>query len=75
MDSLNNGNRVMTIREVSDFLKIPLSTVYLLVKGGRLPGVKLGRHWRFMESDIVDFIHAGSLKSQVSGLPIEGGAV
>ena len=50
-------NKVMTIKEVSDFLRIPLSTVYLLAKTGKLRGGKFGRHWRFDEQDILDYLH------------------
>lgn len=50
-----NGKRVMTIPEVSAFLRIPLSTVYLLAKKGKLKGGKFGRHWRFLEEDILSY--------------------
>ena len=52
-----DGHRILTIQEVSQFLRIPLSTIYLLAKKGQLPGIKLGRHWRFLESDILDYFH------------------
>ena len=38
---------VMTIDELSAYLKIPKSTLYKLAQEGRLPGQKVGRHWRF----------------------------
>ena len=38
---------VMTIDELSVYLKIPKSTLYKLAQEGRLPGQKVGRHWRF----------------------------
>ena len=38
---------VMTVTEVSDFLKISESTVYRLAKGGKLPARKVGGVWRF----------------------------
>ena len=47
----------MTIQEVSAFLRLPLSTVYLLAKTGRLKGGKFGKHWRFDEQDIMDYLH------------------
>ena len=54
-----SGNRIMSIKEVSDFLKIPLSTIYILAKQGKLKGAKFGRHWRFLEQDIIAYIHGG----------------
>lgn len=38
---------VMTLNEVADCLRIPRSTVYKLVREGRIPGQKVGRQWRF----------------------------
>ena len=55
-------NKVMTIKEVSEFLRIPLSTIYALAKQGKIKGAKFGRQWRFLEQDIVDYLHGkGSL--------------
>ena len=38
---------VLTIEELSFYLKIPKSTLYKLVREGRVPSQKVGRHWRF----------------------------
>ena len=38
---------VLTIDELSEYLKIPKSTLYKLVQEGKVPGQKVGRHWRF----------------------------
>lgn len=43
----------MTIGELSKYLKISASTLYKLANDGRLPGQKVGRHWRF-HKDAVD---------------------
>ena len=53
----NEKRRVMTIQEVSTFLRLPLSTVYLLAKKGKLKGGKFGKHWRFDEQNILDYLH------------------
>jgi len=37
----------MTIEEVAAFLRIPLSSAYKLAQEGKIPGQKVGRHWRF----------------------------
>ena len=47
-----NSNEIMNIKEVSHYLKIPVSTVYKLVQGRKVPAVKLGKHWRFMKKDL-----------------------
>jgi excisionase family DNA binding protein len=38
---------IMTIQEASDFLRIPLSSLYKLAQQGKIPCQKVGRHWRF----------------------------
>ena len=40
-------SEIMTIQEASDFLRIPLSSLYKLAQQGKIPCQKVGRHWRF----------------------------
>jgi len=37
----------LTAEEVAEYLRLPLSTVYKLVQDKKLPGFKVGKHWRF----------------------------
>ena len=39
--------QIMTAKEVSDFLRMKESTVCRLASEGKLPGVKIGKAWRF----------------------------
>ena len=50
MDERPGG--VLTIVELSAYLKIPKSTLYKLVREGRIPSQKVGRHWRFRKKAI-----------------------
>lgn len=50
MDEKPSG--VLTIAELSVYLKIPRSTLYKLVREGRIPSQKVGRHWRFRKKAI-----------------------
>lgn len=38
---------IMTIQEASQYLRVPLSSLYKLVQTGKIPCQKVGRHWRF----------------------------
>lgn len=38
---------IFTIEELSAYLKISKSTLYKLVREGKVPCQKIGRHWRF----------------------------
>jgi excisionase family DNA binding protein len=41
------GSEFLTAEEVAEYLRLPLSTVYKLVQDKKLPGFKVGKHWRF----------------------------
>ncbi len=47
-----SSDEILNIREVSQYLKIPVSTVYKLVQEGKVPAVKFGKHWRFLKKDL-----------------------
>ena len=47
-----NPGGVLTIEELSAYLKIPKSTLYKLVREGKIPSQKVGRHWRFRKMAI-----------------------
>ena len=48
----NKPGDVLTIEELSAYLKIPRSTLYKLVREGKIPSQKIGRHWRFRKETI-----------------------
>jgi excisionase family DNA binding protein len=50
---------VMTIEELSDYLRIPRSTLYKLAQEGKVPCKKVGRHWRFRKEAIDRWLDEG----------------
>jgi len=46
------NNEIMTIKDLSSYLKINEKTIYKLAKQGKLPGVKIGGMWRFKKEAI-----------------------
>jgi len=46
----------LTAEEVAEFLRLPLSTVYKLVQDKKLPGFKVGKHWRFRRETFEQWI-------------------
>ena len=44
---------VMSVSDVARFLQIEEQTVRALARSGELPGVKLGKHWRFLRSELL----------------------
>ena len=39
--------KVLTVNELSEYLRVHRSTIYRLLKKGQLPGFKIGSDWRF----------------------------
>lgn len=44
---------VMTIDDLAKYLKVSTSTLYKLCADGKVPGQKVGRHWRFRK-EVID---------------------
>ena len=45
---------ILTSQEVAEYLRTSPDTVKRLARAGRLPGIKLGRAWRFRKADLDD---------------------
>lgn len=43
---------LLTARHVQDILKVDRTTIYRMLKDGRLTGVKVGQQWRFARRDV-----------------------
>ena len=46
-------DEVFKIGELAKYLKVSKSTLYKLAQAGKVPGQKVGKHWRF-HKDAVD---------------------
>jgi excisionase family DNA binding protein len=55
----NGGHKLpsfLTTEEVLQYLKVNPRTIYRLIRAGELPAVRIGRQWRFRQSDLRDWI-------------------
>ena len=43
---------VMTVEQLCIYLQIAKSTLYKLAQEGKIPGQKVGKHWRFRKDAI-----------------------
>jgi excisionase family DNA binding protein len=43
----NDKARILTVSELSEYLHIHRTTVYRMLKEGKLPGFRIGSDWRF----------------------------
>ena len=51
-----NRNEILTIKQISDYLKITERTVYRLAAAQKIPAFKVGGMWRFSLEDIENWI-------------------
>jgi excisionase family DNA binding protein len=47
---------VMTVKQVAEYLNCPRSTVYWLLEQRKVPGLRLGGRWRFLRSELEQWI-------------------
>ena len=52
-NSTKAEHRILTVREVAEYLRLSEAKVYRLVNEGQLPVVRLGKTWRFRK-DLLD---------------------
>ena len=48
--------RTYTPEQAAEVLQVTVGTVRKLARDGRLIGSKIGRHWRFTDGDIEQFL-------------------
>jgi excisionase family DNA binding protein len=48
----NPAETVLTLDELAGYLRLAKSTAYKLAQEGKIPGQKVGRHWRFHKAAI-----------------------
>lgn len=49
-------DRILTIPEVADYLKLSKAKVYLMVQRGEIPYIRLERNVRIRESDLMKWL-------------------
>lgn len=45
-------DEILTIEEVGSYLKIPKQTLYVWARAGKIPAIKVGKHWRFKKTSL-----------------------
>jgi len=58
----------MTIEQLCSYLQLSRSTLYKLAQDGKVPGQKVGKHWRFHRATIDNWLKGRSLGE----IPIAG---
>jgi excisionase family DNA binding protein len=53
------GEEILTIGELSAHLRVHPTTIYRLLREGRIPGFRVGSAWRFSRSAIENWERSG----------------
>ena len=64
--------KIMTAKELSQFLKLSESTIYKLASNGGIPGFKIGDSWRFDLDEIQKMIRESKKHGLKLRSPLEG---
>lgn len=59
---MHDESEIMTLDEVSSYLRIPRSSLYKLAREGKVPCQKIGKHWRFHKVAIDTWVSSESRK-------------
>lgn len=49
---MNNDDKIMTLEEVAEYLRVKPQTIYTWAQEKKIPAAKLGKEWRFRKSII-----------------------
>jgi len=47
---------LLSAEEVAEYFGVKTTTVYRWCKEGRIPSLKIGKHWRMRREQLVDFV-------------------
>jgi len=57
-------NRLLTVNEVANVLRVSNMTVYRLVKSGQISAIRVGKNYRIKESDVSDYLSRGTTQPE-----------
>jgi len=61
----NNIEKLLTIQEICELLRVPKSYVYNLTHSKRIPHIKINGHLRFRQSHIENWLESQEVRSSV----------
>jgi len=60
----SDDEEIFTIKELSEHLRVHPTTIYRLLREGRLPGFRVGSNWRFNRAAIEEWEKIQSMEPQ-----------
>ena len=65
----DSRDAILTLDDLAAYLQLSKSSLYKLCQAGKVPGTKIGRHWRFHRDAIDAWIKDGVPPTQAYGVP------
>jgi excisionase family DNA binding protein len=56
--SVTGEDRLWTVAEVADHMRVSTMTVYRLIKASQLPAIRVGKNYRIRSTDIEQYLNA-----------------
>lgn len=60
----DGAERLLTVAEVADSLRVSNMTVYRLIKRGQLGAIRVGKNYRIRQRDLDAYLNAGSVRAE-----------
>jgi excisionase family DNA binding protein len=57
-------DRLLTVAEVADTMRVSNMTIYRLIKSGDLPALRVGKNYRIRHSDVERFLAERSVNAE-----------
>lgn len=64
MRMVKSMDEVMTLKQVANYFKVSEITIHRLTQRGVLPGVKIGRQWRYLRKSIELIVRNSKVRMQ-----------
>ena len=57
----DNGERPMTVKQLTAYLQLDRMTIYKMLKEGFPPAMRIGHQWRFFQADVDAWLRSRSI--------------
>ena len=64
MERFKEDEILLNVREAMEYLRVSRSTIYRLIKKGKLKGHKVGKKWVFYKRDLKDFLERSAYRPE-----------
>ncbi len=66
MDGAVGADRLLTVAEVADHMRVSNMTVYRLIKAGTLPALRVGKNYRIRARDLSSYLDGSVMQVEQS---------